>query len=120
MQVSVFRPLEGPIGGVRFVFLYYNPRTTCVVPDLPRLCDRTARSPISHSVSTQLLDSLPHTVRGVGREIVGHRQLPQPVNSHGHGGLRQRRERKRDRTIDLVGFIIVVCTRSPPSIVVIH
>lgn len=103
-----------------FVFVYNSLRSMLFFLDLPRLCQPITLSPIPYSAIMQLLDSLPHTVRGVGREIVGHQHLSEPVNSHGRGNLKQRRERKRERLVDLVGFTIVVCSRFEPSNVVIN
>lgn len=73
---------------------------------------------ISFWVFVQLLDSLPHTVRGVGQELMRGQQPGHPVHSHGHDNLRETRE--RDRITSVVGFIIVVCPHSELKIIVTH
>lgn len=66
----------------------------------------------------QLLDSLPHTVRGVGRELTGSQDPAPPVAPLRDEGSSQ--GRKRDRIIGLVGYIVVVGPHSDLHMVVIH
>lgn len=54
----------------------------------------------------QVLDNLPHTVRGVGRELHGSHEPSEPISSHAYGDLEQ--QRKRDRVVVLLGFVVVV------------
>lgn len=60
----------------------------------------------------QLLENLPQTVRGVGRELYGSHEPTEPVLSHSYGDLTQ--QRKHDRLSSLVGFIVVVSPFAHP------
>lgn len=59
-----------------------------------------------NNLPPQLLDQLPHTVRGVGRELLGSDVPSNAVLSHAFGDLKE--QRNRDRMIEYLGYVVVV------------